>query len=535
MISDRKDYDDFWDFKAMLPPKKKSAVFSRDTEAVEIDLDAGVEDNTDTAYRIPARKIGNATLTQHLPTLDQSYRPSNALIKSISIYRWPSKYTFYERFLANAQKYHYADAEECEYVPFFSYIPQYIQLTKEQLNYYLWWRKNQRQGIKIKTDYSYVLLYIYEIINIPNLIEPSDGIILLSKLFLDWREDFPKLDKCMPDWICDYCCIYKLNPPLDLLQDVIGTLQSESSFREFFLPFNCNSNDILHLALLSLGCTYNWRKSKFYNSDTSFLFEKHIPGCFIYVAKKLSLTDDRLKPDNASLPVLKLTRDAFSGSLCAYNVKRRIDIEYYSISRSPQICELITGIVKFSENQIRSIVHIRSRLSSVNLDDKVKRSVLEYFAPYLAKAKKEALPETEPEYMKQYESATSGLTPELAAEIEKRSWDITEKLVESFVEDDTLFEQTDDTEPLVFSTAQNNVTDSSLSREDTAKIGLRYLCNNDLESFNLWAKSLHMLPDSAVEFINEQFYDEIGDICIESDGNEYRIIEDYLDDIKKMI
>ena len=44
-----------------------------------------------------------------------------------------------------------------------------------------------------------------------------------------------------------------------------------------------------------------------------------------------------------------------------------------------------------------------------------------------------------------------------------------------------------------------------------------------------------MLPDSAVEFINEQFYDEIGDICIESDGNEYRIIGDYLDDIKKMI
>ena len=535
MFSDRKDYDDFWDFKAMLPPKKKSAVFSRDTEAVEIDLDADVENNNVASYRIPTRKNGQARVSQHLPSLDQSYQPSNALIKSISVYRWPSKYTFYERFLANAQKYHFVAAEECEYVPFFSYIPQDIQLTTEQLNYYLWWRENQRRGIKIKTDYSYILLYIYEIINIPDLIEPSVGIILLSKLYLDWREDFPKLDKCMPDWICDYCCIYKLDPPFDLLHGVVGTLQSESSFREFFLPFNCNDEDRLQFAFLSLGCTYNWRKSKFYNGDTSSLFEKHIPTCFIYVAKKLSLTDDRLKTDSSSLPVLKLTRDAFSGSLCAYNVKRRIDIEYYSLKSSLQIRELITNIVKFSENQIRSIAHIRSRFSSVNLDDRVKKEVLEYFAPYLAKAKKETIPDSEPEYMKQYESATSGLTLERAREIEKRSWDITEKLVEAFEEDDALSDESYDTNNFIDSTARNDVTDSSLSRADTARIGLKHLCDSDFESFDTWAKSLHMLPDSAVEFINEQFYDEIGDICIESDGDRYRVIEDYLDDIKKLI
>ena len=79
------------------------------------------------------------------------------------------------------------------------------------------------------------------------------------------------------------------------------------------------------------------------------------------------------------------------------------------------------------------------------------------------------------------------------------------------------------------------MTDSSLSRADTARIGLKHLCDSDFESFDTWAKSLHMLPDSAVEFINEQFYDEIGDICIESDGDRYRVIEDYLDDINKLI
>ena len=124
-----------------------------------------------------------------------SYEPDNVLLRKVSVYRWPNQYHFYEKFIRNAHLSHAAVGHECPRVPFFSYIPQYSQLTRGQAHYYFWFRDNAREGRYLDADISYVLLYVYEIINLPDEIEPTSGAVLLCRLWNAYRGHHRELDK----------------------------------------------------------------------------------------------------------------------------------------------------------------------------------------------------------------------------------------------------------------------------------------------------------------------------------------------------
>ena len=87
----------------------------------------------------------------------------------------PFGFEFYTKFCKDAARYFSLTHEPCEYVYFFSYMPQYDQMTVSQMSYYLYWRDEVRKGNYIKTDINYLFLYIYEIINLPEKLHPSEG------------------------------------------------------------------------------------------------------------------------------------------------------------------------------------------------------------------------------------------------------------------------------------------------------------------------------------------------------------------------
>lgn len=582
---DDKKSDGFWDMDFMLPPKKTFSAFSKDTDTVEIDVSP--DPGKKTGQAIPKR--GSVRVNSYKAEPIVAYKPENPLVKSISVWRWPSKYTFYERFRADAVKYYFRSGSECPYDSLFSYMPQYMQLRPSQLSYYLWWRENARAGKWLAADYSYILLYIYEIINLPDFISPAQGLKLLCGVWLAYRDKFPKLDRCMCEWICDYCCINMLPPPLETLRPALGAIYEFSTFREFFV--RPDGGDFSS-ALLSLGCSYNWRQSKFYNDDTAGLFETHIPAAFSYVSSRMALKDKRFSPDGDSMPAVKLTRDAYSGSLCAYNIKRRIDIEYFACSRSPELRMLITDIVKYSENQVRALAGIKSRFSAATLGDEVKGWINEYFEPF--RQSKKPRRDAEPEYMRLYDAPSTGFTPGNAFGIEQRSWTVTEKLVDAFSESeapapavngieadaeknaaqdtsnynrtgletdaDASDDANDGIETILETNAEalsdadiNGKTDADddietdLETDDAgtdadnsggsspAREGLRLLLDGDRGGFALWAKSLNMLPESAAEMLNDSFYDALGDICVEDDGDGFSIVEDYRAELESLI
>ncbi len=541
-----KDVDQFWNIDFMLPPKKTVSAFTRDTETVEINIVQGSANNNSGTIIPKKGTVNPGTIKNNTSEPIFKYKPDNPLIRSVAVWHWPSKYSFYERFRSDAIKYFSISGSNCAFTPFFSYMPQYLQLNREQRSYYLWWRENVRNRVWLKTEYSYIYLYIYEIINLPDFVSPAKGLESLCDIWLAYRAQFPKLDRYLIEWICDYCLVNMMDPPYSKLAPIMGAILDGASFKEFYLRTEDKSVKPYAVALLNFAANYNWRTSKFYNAETSDLFEKHIYGAFLSAVEKLSVTDRRFIADEKNLIPARLTRDAYSGSLCAYNIKRRIDVEYSSCVRSPELRMLVTDLIKCAENQVRILLGVKNRFSTSSLTEEMKNCIIQYFEPFVIKKKKKA--EEVPEYMKLYEAVSYDLSPESALDIEKQSWNVTNRLISAFDEDENETAEDDIAEnEKINNPTEDSIASGSNEKDDINAImiknklipqavikGLAVVAVSS-DAFIEWAKNNNMLPDTAAEMINEALYDIIGDIVIECSEGVYVLIGDYIAEIEDIL
>ncbi len=123
-----------------------------------------------TVRHLPARRPAPAPAA---PERQYAYSP---LIRRVTVLPWPQSYNYYQRFVLDAQKYARIRGKEAPHVPFFSYIPQYAQLSADQMRWYLWFRERVRHGeYPDDVDFPYILLLIYEIINLPHKLPPEKG------------------------------------------------------------------------------------------------------------------------------------------------------------------------------------------------------------------------------------------------------------------------------------------------------------------------------------------------------------------------
>ena len=204
--------DDFWDIQKLVPKKEKPRYISmrHDTEAVEINADPpAVTDEPPTfihrTVALPTREKKEEPLFE--------YSPVSPLISSVRVFGRSNNFSYYDQFCDDAMRVREMTPEACEHVPYFSYVPQYVQLNREQFNWYLYFRDCVRNGKYPECDYSYILLLIYEIINLGELADVAEGQTLLCSIHKNYRKAYPKLDRILGEWICDYSILHKLPPP----------------------------------------------------------------------------------------------------------------------------------------------------------------------------------------------------------------------------------------------------------------------------------------------------------------------------------
>jgi hypothetical protein len=123
-----------------------------------------------------------------------------------------------------------------EYVPFYSYAPRYSQLNKSQLNYYLWWRQNARNGIFTKTDESYIMLYAYELAACSDTEDTRAAADMLCKLLTSFSNAELNLayKVMIRDILVDFCLIHAIPSPLSKLGKVERQVLFGSFLPEFF-------------------------------------------------------------------------------------------------------------------------------------------------------------------------------------------------------------------------------------------------------------------------------------------------------------
>ncbi len=539
------DVDDFWSIDKLLPKKKSSLTqfsTSEKTVSVYVEGEDGGGNKSENKLNFDLYKSGENTAV----SAERSYHPEGSyLIKEVRIIPSLDKYDFYDTFRKAALIYFDYRSGRCDFTPFYSYKPQYSQMNTAQKKYYFYWRDEIRKKKYLKTDYSYVYLYAYEILNLPDKIEKKQGLSMLCDVWEAYRQDLPKIDFAFSAWVQDYCLIYGLPCPSDRISGFLFDVINASDLKEFYLTDKGLDNKSGISALIAYLSDYDWRRGKYAGGEHGADYRMHVEGAMNTVVESLIRNRSIISPDT-----VRVSRAAFPGSLCTHSVKCNIEIEYYPLAGVPEIREAVTAALKYTENKLRSMLGIKSRLATRGLPDDYKMIIDAYFSRIFERINKEKTKASIPEYERLYDAPKENISFEDASEIEKASWDVTARLVSGTEAEDVepdgsgevfgcreykhqtevpLTDEGNSTQTVKEGSEQETMDSYGTSYAEQKFISL--LCRGKNSEAKAVAAECGMLPELLVEKINEAFADNFGDVIIEEYMGFYHIIEDYSEEI----
>lgn len=524
--------DAFWDLSDLLPVRKRAPrpSFSTAVSVVEV-KDAhpspSAEQETEGRFSLPPKKA----VEKEQEALVYE-RPDNRFITRVRVLRRHSDYQFYGQFCRDAVRYLDKEGKECPFAPYFSYIPQYAQLTEEQLAYYLYWRSCLRRGEYIRTEESYFFLFVYEIINLPEIIMPKDGVLLLLDAWAAYRKDLPRIDKFMTEWVMDYCLVHNLACPLDRLRPFLSTILPLASHKEFYLgAMGDGSREGTETALAFLSA-YRFRESRYLSGEQSALFEEHILSCMTEVLSALLHSHKDVMCEAARTVRV---HEAFCGSLCAQSIRCRLEITYYSVQDVSYLRGSVTAALKYAENKIRAALSVKSRLSVPPLDKSIRECVDAYFD----RVSRRLTPVREreiPAYEKLYDAPRESTDLSRADQIERESWSNTRALVSE--EEWQEIENNQKTDP--YPSADNDFMmqttgDDVQSLTPLEREYLQLVLEGKRESIRAFLARHSVLEEELACSLNEKGMEKIGDVILESGESGYALVPDYVEEVSEWI
>lgn len=519
------DRDTFWNIEKLIPRKNQTLkMFSTKPKVVDISIDGEVKDDNE-----------RRTLTEQTSCSlyespeEKEYFSDTGLVRRILVRKLQDKFDFHGNFVKAALLYYDFKAPPCEFVQYYSYMPQYAQLNHAQKEYYFYWRSMVRAKKYIKTDYSYFYLYVYEIINLPQKISPKDGIDMLIDIWCAYRDKLPNVDQNMALWIQDYCLIYNLECPMARIRDFVFSSVGASGFTEFYLSDIESLGDSGITSVLSYLSDYDWRAGKYAGGDNREPYARHMIGALRTVISSL-FRDGKIFNSQAPLSVME--RTAFRSALTTSDVKYRITAEYRPLSCNNTLRALITSTVKYTENKLRALLGVKSRLAVNGFSSEYRELIDSYFSVLFDKVNRERAKAARPEYEIMYEAENTPFSAANADEIERASWGTTARLVSEDeaeeAEDTSVFEN----QPANFTAEED--TDDDNAGSNTIEF-LRAVLGGDTAKMKNIAASCGMLCDALADEINEKLYESVGDIVITLNGDSYELVEDYREDVMEWL
>ncbi len=444
-----------------------------------------------------------------------SIEKKGMLVEQIRVSSWPTPYSFFEQFRRDAVRFFDTSFGEAEFEPFFSFMPQYFQLNGKQLRYYFWWRENLRKGILLRHDYSYVLLYIYEILNLPDLIPPAQGAEKIALIWARCRKDYPRLDRYLSEWLADYCLIHSVSLPTKYLMPFYGEILRKATLREFYIDALDTENEggkrAYYRAIFEMSGNYRFRQSKAITPTNEALFEKHIPDAVTELIEYL-MAGNVAEMQNE---VKRISRDSYAGALCSYSEKRMLDLLIRPLALHCDLSGIVTDAARYSENCLRQALKLRAGYQTTRLTPDMKAVIDGYFAchmPSAAVAKRVQ----ERMYDEKYDGKR-GFSDKEALAIEEASRAVAARLG-SVYDEEIEKEQV----PVI---RQQTKADSVPREELRAVLTGGYAALCDL------AVKKSVLPETLVEKINAYTTELYGDILLEATGDGYTVIEDYIEEL----
>lgn len=270
-------------------------------------------------------------------------------------------------FINDMKRFENKIGKECAFVPFMQYYPSYDSMNKQQKDYYFYWRSEIRRGVYLKTDLSYIFLYVYELLSGYGYKSHTEGYKLLVDVWGNYRTEFPKLDRYLFSWSVDYTWLHNIDFTMPNWEN--ASLPYDDTIKNIIIEKYAEKMPLkLPFILIDSLCDYSLVRSKFYNDGHQLLLNEAIPrvvalaDAFLYkkTGKGIFAT---YGPQHAK----KQTYYLYQGANCK-NANQRTEISVKDYINSPNLSNYINELVRFAENVLRELYDCRGKLRGVQLD-----------------------------------------------------------------------------------------------------------------------------------------------------------------------
>ncbi|MFX3649607.1 MAG: TerB N-terminal domain-containing protein [Paenibacillus sp.] len=298
-----------------------------------------------------------------------------------------------KRFVEEAKQWSEMEGDVSPWVPFMSYWPTYGVMNEAQRKWYLFWRKEVRQGRYPDTDLSYLFVHIYELINGIGWRTPQEGYDQLKQLWVNYRERLPQLNIYMQEWMVDYVLVHEMEMSLSEIMGLSGGyLPAEMLDMELQRIFQDKVSDI-SLNMLQRYYDYDITLSKFYRDGGKEVMEQYIPRVMALVQSYLERTRQvGLLPEFQPNEERTVERVLFRKAVYDDSIYgRSVSFRYMPIGEQAEFVQMVTRIYRCTENKLRELLGFRGRLRGQTLEPELANLIERYLDKAYATEQAEAV------------------------------------------------------------------------------------------------------------------------------------------------
>jgi len=432
----------------------------------------------------------------------------------------------YTAFVHEAKRLINMDGRKCEFVPFVCYLPVYSAMTKEQHDWYFYWRSQFRLGNILKTDFSYIFVAIYEIINkaVPLGEDALDRMIALWKAY---RDDYPRLDRYMPQWCADYILLNSIDRSLDsIVNEVSVTPDCLAPYPEIYYN-DTLKNGFSHLPIEVLYCMsdHDARSGRLYKNGFGNNYEDALRKALTALEEYSMSAYDEPLMEHLAPPESQVSWESYRGAVCAHAAARKVEIRYRPYSMSKEFRTFLSSVMKHVENIVRAQLKLVGRLRSYELDSEYMKVIDRALHAETVPTQTVKQEETEESRAaKEYAKRLQSVDISKASELEHESWENTKLLLDAIGEELVFEEEVEVIEP----EDEDDGDILSVLTELELKVVKILADGGDASEIDALCAAEFTFPDAVYDSINEKASDILGDILIDT-SDVPMIIEDYAD------
>ncbi|WP_300386339.1 TerB N-terminal domain-containing protein [Clostridium sp.] len=247
------------------------------------------------------------------------------------------------KFIKDSVKYSNTRGQKCSFKPLMCYWTTFDKLDAKQKKWYFYWRENVLKGNYIDTDLSYIILFVYELLNYSFNDNAAFNISMLERLYDAYLDRYKKLERYIKPWISDFL--------LELGEVSIGE-KDYNVEDKIYINLNVSNDLIDKISITSWKPFIQYNETKFFEANKYKVYKVFKKNMLIlnnfYCEKGTSVLkewfDEKEKSTNLYL---------YNSAVIGREVKIK-NISYIKHEPKAKMYHQITQIFRLSENIVRN-------------------------------------------------------------------------------------------------------------------------------------------------------------------------------------